>query len=544
LAAVFVRDPAGTIRFWSLGCERLYGWSAEQAVGQSAHTLLGTVFPAPPAEIEAGLLALGAWEGDVRQRRCDGEALTVSLRKVLRRDATGQPAAVLETVADVTRLREMEAQLRTLNGELEAHVRREVAAREAAQARAAHSERIQALGQLAGGIAHDFNNVLQAVQGGATLIDRRATDVTAVRRLAGMVLDAAGRGASVTRRLLAFARRGDLRAEPLDPATLLEGMREVLAAALGAAVQVRVEAAPGLPALLADRAQLETALVNLATNARDAMPDGGTLLLTATAEQVRQRLPHHPEPLKPGAYIRLAVADSGQGMDPAMLARVLEPFFTTKPAGHGTGLGLPMAKGFAEQSGGGLAVESVVGRGTTVALWLPQAEASAIATEDPRGGVRSGPARVLLAEDEPLVRELTAAQLETLGCVVLIASNGEAALALLAAGEGVDILVTDLSMPGMDGLALIRAAQTLRPGLPAVLVTGYAGDDSALAASSAVNGRFSLLRKPVTVEQLADQVAALLQASAAAGRRGGEGSWVLFSRQGWTRRGRPAPDPR
>jgi len=515
LAAVFVRALDGRIRFWSRGCERLYGWTAPEAVGRSSHELLDTVFPIPLSEVEAALFDHGEWRGDVRHRRQDGTVLTVSVHKVLRHDPDGEPGVVLESVADVTALRLVEAELRALNQGLEARVRDEVAAREVAQARAAHAERIQALGQLAGGIAHDFNNVLQSIQGGAALIGRRATDPEAVRRFSNMILDAATRGASITRRLLAFARHGDLRAEPVALAALLDGLREVLTPALGAAVQLRVEVPVDLPPVLADRGQLETALVNLAVNARDAMRQGGTLLISAMAEQIDGRLgaPNRAD-LPPGRFIRLEVRDSGEGMDQATLARVLEPFFTTKPAGQGTGLGLPMVKGFAEQSGGAIAIESRPGCGTTVLLWLPQADGAAVTETTPAAMDRSGTgsaARVLLVDDEPLVREVLAEHLEELGYEVIAAASGEEALRLLGTQARTDALVTDLSMPGMDGLALIRAVQAQRPGLPAVLLTGYAGDGAALAMTGAIAGSFTLLRKPVSGEQLADRVAALLE---------------------------------
>jgi signal transduction histidine kinase len=197
---------------------------------------------------------------------------------------------------------------------LEARVRSEVAAREDAQGRAAHAQRMQALGQLAGGIAHDFNNILQAVHGGAGLIEKRTADPDGVKRLAHMIIDAANRGASITRRLLAFARRGDLRAERIDPAGLLDGLRDVLVQALGSPITVRVESGSGLHAVMADRGQLETVLVNLATNARDAMPDGGTLTLTAVSAEVIAKLDHSPG-LGLGQYVRLAVTDTGIGMD-------------------------------------------------------------------------------------------------------------------------------------------------------------------------------------------------------------------------------------
>ncbi|HJS86528.1 MAG TPA: PAS domain-containing protein, partial [Acetobacteraceae bacterium] len=405
---------------------------------------------------------------EYRFRRHDGAWRWHMVRALPSREADGAIHRWVGTCTDIHDRYVLEEELRRLTQSLEARVEAEVAAREAAQARAAHAERMQALGQLAGGIAHDLNNVLQAVQGGTMLIERRARDPESTRRLAKMVLEAVARGASITRRLLSFARRGDLRAEPVDVAALFEGLQDILTHALGASVAVRLDVAPGLPKLLADKGQLETALVNLATNARDAMPDGGTLTLAANSVTVDGDAPH-PAGLAHGRYVRVCVKDTGTGMNQATLARVMEPFFTTKPHGKGTGLGLPMAQGFAEQSGGALHVESALGRGTTVTLWLPQAGDAppAIARPDlplreaPPGAGAGAAGRVLLVDDEAMVRETLAQELEEAGYAVLPAPDAGAALAAMGAGQEqeVDVLVTDLTMPGgMDGLALIREA--------------------------------------------------------------------------------------
>jgi PAS domain S-box-containing protein len=406
------------------------------------------------------------------------------------------------------RLLDMQQQI---NVRLELRVREEMAAREAAQQRAAHGERMQALGQIAGGIAHDFNNVLQAVLGGAALIERRPEDSARVLRNARMVLDAAKRGAAITSRLLAFARRGDLRAEIVDAAALLTDMAEVLTHTLGGAVVCVVDRSAGAPYLLADRGQLETVLVNLATNARDAMPSGGTLTLAADTELVAAGS-RHPADLAPGAYVRIEVKDTGIGMDGAVLARVTEPFFTTKEPGKGTGLGLAMAKGFVEQSGGDLAIDSTEGHGTRITLWLPSAPGGAVVAGaiESRTISRADRPCVLLVDDDPIVREVLVLSLQDAGYAVLPADSGAAALARLAAVERVDILVSDLTMPAMDGLELIRAVQAQRPNLPAVLLTGYAGDGAMLAVGGAISGTFSLLRKPVTGTQLVDRINALL----------------------------------
>ncbi len=417
----------------------------------------------------------------------------------------------------------------------------------AAQTRSAHAERMQALGQLAGGIAHDFNNILQAVQGGASLILTRAADADSVQRFAQMILDATERGTSITGRLLSFARRGELRAEPVEPEALLSGLRDVLSHTLGSGILVGVVLAPDLPPLLADKGQLETALVNLATNGRDAMPDGGSLTLTAAIEVVREGTDHAAD-LRPGRYIRLSVTDTGTGIDQPNLIRVLEPFFSTKPLGQGTGLGLSMAKGFAEQSGGGLSIVSGVPQdtvplsappgtihlsappgtvplsaphGTTVHLWLPAAvrtRTRTLAVEPVQPDMRrDNPGQcVLLVDDETMVRETLAMALEDFGYTVLAVANGAEALDLLVtAAVMVDVLVTDLSMPGIDGLELIRQAQRHRPGLPAVLLTGYAGLGAQLAVGDSVSGAFSLLSKPVTMAQLVDRIEALLAVAVA-----------------------------
>ena len=442
----------------------------------------------------------------------------------------GQLAIAWNAMAAV--LRQREDELRRHAGEMEARVaertrelmeanarlQAEIAERQQTEAALLQAQKVQAVGQLAGGIAHDFNNVLQAVLGGVSLIRRRAADGPAVQRLAGMVEDAARRGESVTRRLLAFSRREELRADTLEVGALLHGLHEVLAATLGSRIRVLVEATPGLPHVFADRGQLETVLVNLATNARDAMPAGGTLTLRA-----EQRRPQGVEGLAPGDYVRITVTDTGEGMCPSTLARASEAFFTTKPLGQGTGLGLAMARSFAQGSGGALEIVSEAGRGTEVGLWLPVMATNPVAPAAPaRPGRpetegRYRRPRVLLVDDEPIVRDVLATQLADAGFSVTESPDGNAALTQLRQGGPFDILVTDLAMPGLDGVALIREAQRSQPGLPAILVTGYAGEAASLAVGAAIAGSFTLLRKPVTGVELADHVAALLGARAEAG---------------------------
>jgi len=387
------------------------------------------------------------------------------------------------------------------------HVREE---RLAAMGNLAHGQRMEALGQLAGGVAHDINNVLQSVLGGARLIGKRSQEPD-MQRLAKLVGEAAERGGAITRRLLAFARRDSLLAEAVAVQPLLEGLREVLAHTLGAAVQVRVTVEAHTPALLADRAQLETVLVNLAINGRDAMlPQGGTLDIGAVTEIVPARASGG---LQPGAYVRLSVSDTGCGMEPETLRRATEPFFTTKEKGHGTGLGLPMVQGFCEQSGGMLDIRSLPGQGTQVRLWLPQAPALSQAQPFPAAAslATERGCNIMLVDDEPEVLAILAEGLRERGHKVVEAAGGLQALGILAADPAIELLVTDLSMPGIDGLTLIREARRLRPGLPAMLVTGFVAEAEDMLKQAARSGPIMVLRKPLPPELLSERIGALME---------------------------------
>jgi PAS domain S-box-containing protein len=495
------------------------GTTPEQAAGDGRKTVIH------PDDRER---AWAAWqqslangepfEIEYRLRMADGSyRWTLGRALPVRDPATGAITRWFGTCTDIEDSVNARETLTRSRDDLERLVAERTRDLEATRDRLAHAQRLEALGQLAGGIAHDFNNVLQAVQGGCALIERRPANAEAVRRYARMVLEAAERGATVTHRLLAFSRRSELRAEPLDVAQLLANTREILAHTLGTGIEIRVERAAGLPPLFADKGQLETVLVNLATNARDAMGSVGTLTLAAVAEvRTLDGARDQAVSLEPGPYVRLSVSDTGTGMDAATLKQAAEPFFTTKPIGKGTGLGLAMASGFAEQSGGALHIESSPGRGTTVMLWLPVANETESAAAAPQGGaeialVGEAPARILVAEDDEIVRAVLTEQLEAAGFVVLSAGSGDAALALLDAGEAVDLIVSDFSMPGMDGMALIREAQRRKPGLSAILLTGFVTAGVAeTAIGGAISGAFSVLRKPVDGRRLAERAAALI----------------------------------
>jgi PAS domain S-box-containing protein len=469
--------------------------------------------------------------------RKGGEPVWVRKSVSVARGPDGKVKWVYALVEDVTDRHCAEQQLKKLNAELEARIAQEVRARESAQAQLVQSEKLSALGQLAGGVAHDFNNILQAVVGGADLIERQADDPARIKTVAQLLRDTALRGASITRRLLAFARRDQLHAELVDVVALVDGLRELLSPALGVRIKVEIDTQPDILPAKADPNQLETVLINLATNAADAIPGDGVIRIRAREDIVGDgQTAGQPVHLAPGHYIRIETIDTGVGMDEATLARAGEPFFTTKPVGRGTGLGLSMARGFAEQSGGALAICSTVGQGTAVTIWLPRAEApesvpirmnrigapdsdrDAYAPTAKDIGVLSPQAaiqrrvRVLFVDDDPIIRELVADELAHHGFDVVHAEGGMSALEKIDAGEDIALIVSDLSMPGMDGFAFLREALRRRPGLPGIVLTGYAGDAAALTLDPLLGKTVTLLRKPVEAAVLAERIAIALSA--------------------------------
>jgi signal transduction histidine kinase len=375
-----------------------------------------------------------------------------------------------------SRVAERTAELARANADLERRVEARTREREAALAQVHEMQKLESLGRLTGGVAHDFNNLLMAVLGNLELIRKYVPDNPRLLRMVDGAIQGAERGAALTKRMLAFARRQELRPEAVDIANLIDGMTELLGRSLGPTIRITTTFDPGLVPAQIDPSQIELALLNLAVNARDAMPGGGQLSISARRETVGAA--EMPE-LAAGDYIAIAVRDTGSGMDADTRKQATEPFFTTKGRGRGTGLGLPMVHGLVAQSGGAMRIESRPQLGTTVELWLPVAAPVAPPGQARRAAGMPGagalrPCRVLVVDDDPLVVAGTAAMIEDLGHCAIEAESGAQALDMLRAEPQIDIVITDYAMPEMTGIELAARIERLRPGLPIVIASGYA----------------------------------------------------------------------
>jgi PAS domain S-box-containing protein len=373
---------------------------------------------------------------------------------VLLRDADGQPIEFAGTLTDISEQRSLESQL-------------------------IQAQKMDAIGKLTGGIAHDFNNLLAAVIGGLGLLEKRAQLEEEQRRVLGMTKRAAEQGSELVRRLLAFARRQKLEPQSINIESLRDAVSDLLTHTLGGLVDIEWQITEGAWNAFADQAQLELALVNLIINARDAMPNGGTVTVSASNRELKSEQLHG---LPAGDYVRIAVQDTGTGISREDLGKVMEPFFTTKEVGKGSGLGLSMVYGFAKQSNGAFAIESEVGKGTTAELWLPRGSVEVREPSLPVERKRAGAAlklRLLLVDDHAEVRSTTAAVLEDLGHQVVEATNGAEALKVMKNGDcNFDLLITDYAMPHQSGTEFLREARKLCPAVPALIVTGYAETDA------------------------------------------------------------------
>ena len=406
-----------------------------------------------------------------------------------------------DACARLEELQESEERLRTANETLEIRVAERTREHELALAKLHQAQKLETLGQLTGGVAHDFNNLLTPVIGNLDLLRRRLSPADPSQRLIDAGLQAASRAATLVQRLLAFARRQDLRVRPVNVGILLDGMKDLIRRSIDPAIEVEIDHPPELPPARVDPSQLELAVLNLAINARDAMPRGGKLSIEADAVSSSGG-----GELRSGDYVRITVRDTGVGMDEQTLARAIEPFFSTKGVGKGTGLGLSMVHGLAAQLGGTLHLTSRPGAGTIAEIWLPKATEAARAEDlESRAPVRaSREATILLVDDEELVRIGTAEMLSDLGYKVIEANSAAEALRLLRTGEVPDLMITDYLMPGMNGAELIEHTRRLAADMKVMLITGYSNVAEGPAAS------VPRLAKPFRQADLAEMVAQLL----------------------------------
>jgi PAS domain S-box-containing protein len=461
--AIYMLDPQGRVASWNAGAQRIKGYREAEVLGKhfgQFYTGEDAAAGRPEGNLEIARRQ-GMYEGEGWRVRKDGTRFWAHVVIDRLTDEEGRIVGFAKITRDVTEKKRAEQELAT--------------AREALF----QAQKTEAIGQLTGGVAHDFNNLLMAVLGNLELLGKWLPDAPRPQSLLDNAMAGAQRGVALTRRMLAFARRQELHPRPVDVPLLVHGMSDLLKRSLGPEVRVGTRFPLQLPRVLIDANQLELALLNLAVNGRDAMPQGGRLEIGAQAEHVAEG---HATALPAGEYVCLWIADEGHGMDAETIKRATEPFFTTKGVGKGTGLGLSMAYGLAEQSGGRLLLHSQPGKGTTVEIWLPVAPAAAEAAAPLAAPGRDAdadlhtdtPLLVLVVDDDELVLMSTMAMAEDMGYRVHGVASAEEALAYVEGGAEVDVVVTDQAMPGMTGARLARLLRERHPTLPIVLASGYA----------------------------------------------------------------------
>jgi two-component system, cell cycle sensor histidine kinase and response regulator CckA len=482
--AIVITDERGAIQYVNPAFERISGYGKEEVAGKNPRILKsGRHDREFYQEFWATLLRGETWSGVFVNRRKDGALYEEEAVISPVRDASGRVANYVAVKRDVTAERRMEEQLQ-------------------------HAQKMEAVGRLAGGVAHDFNNLLTAITGYSELVLARLEEEDPSHRDVEEIRRAAERAATLTRQLLAFSRRQVLRPKVLDLNEVVGGMRKMLARLIGEDVELVTAFGAASGRVTADPGQIEQVLVNLAINARDAMPDGGRLVVeTSDLDLDGTRAGLH-DPVRPGKYVVLSVTDTGCGMDEATMSRLFEPFFTTKEVGKGTGLGLATAYGIVAQSGGHLRAESEPGRGSTFRVYLPRVDA-----EVPRDAAPAAPRRgsetILVAEDEEMVRELVSAVLGQQGYAVLPARDGEEALRLAEEHEGsIPLLVTDVVMPRMGGIDLAVRLRSRRPGIRVLFVSGYT--DTAGKPLGVPEPGTEFLHKPFLPSVLASRVRSLI----------------------------------
>ncbi|HTN62300.1 MAG TPA: ATP-binding protein [Devosia sp.] len=503
------------------------GHSADAIVGRRFHDLL-TI----PGKIyyETHFAPLLRMQGSFNEValdivRADGSRFPVLVNAVVRQDEAGALRFIRITIFNATDRRRYESELlearrladgmskelRVLNAGLEARVLEEVEVRLKAEDALRQAQKMETLGQLTGGIAHDFNNMLAGVIGALNIIQRRLQrGDTSVDKFIDGALDSAYRAASLTQRLLAFSRQQPLAPVPLDVNKMAAGMTELLARTLGETIEVETVLGAGLWTAKADPSELENAILNMAVNARDAMPDGGKLTIETSNAYVDE-IYARANTMAEGQYVLIAVSDTGSGMAPQVLEKAFDPFFTTKGVGKGTGLGLSQVFGFARQSCGQVKIYSELGHGTTVKIYLPRQigpSTQAASSRPDAGGVPEGSEMVLVVEDDHRVRANSVEALRELGYRPVAASNGAEALALLGEYAEIALVFTDVVMPEMTGRQLVDRALAIRPDLKVLYTTGYTRN--AIVHNGVLDSGTQFLQKPYSIQQLARKVRAVL----------------------------------
>jgi PAS domain S-box-containing protein len=456
--AIYMLTPDGHVRTWNAGAQRIKGYAPEEIIGRHFSTFYASEDRAA-GRPQIGLrtaAAVGRFESEGWRVRKDGTRFWASVVIDAVHDDDGQLIGFAKITRDITERRAAQEQL------------------EKAREALFQSHKMEALGQLTGGVAHDFNNLLMAVLGSLELMKKHVTELPRLARLVDNAIQGAQRGASLTQRMLAFARQQELKQEAVQVPQLIRGMLDLIERTIGGGVRIETELNDDLPPIATDPNQLESALLNLSVNARDAMPDGGTITISASEETIDED--RTDETLIPGRYLRICVADTGVGMAPETISRATDPFFTTKEVGKGTGLGLSMVKGLVEQSGGKLRIHSEVGKGTGIELWFPTTceEAHPARPSSPVERTGIGQRTILVVDDDSLVLLNTAMMLEDLGHTVLQAGSGAEALTLLEGAAGIDLVITDQIMPKMTGIQLTEVIHSRWPDIRVILATGYA----------------------------------------------------------------------
>jgi PAS domain S-box-containing protein len=476
--AIYMLEPDGTIASWNPGARRFKGYEADEILGRNYSCFFTEEDQAAglPRQALETAAREGRFEAEGIRVRKDGSRFWVNAVLDPIRDAAGNLLGFAKITRDITERRAAQEEL------------------EQARAELFQAQKLQALGELTGGIAHDFNNLLTVIRGSAELLRTDGLSDARRRRYLDAIIETADRATNLTSHLLAFGRRQPLKPEAVDLNLRLDAFVEMVSRTIGSKTEIVLDPAPELWPVEVDATQLESALLNAAINARDAMPGGGRLTIRA------YNVPGHDG----GAdMVCVSLTDTGEGMPKEVLDRVFDPFFTTKPIGKGTGLGLSQIHGFAAQSGGHAEIDSVVGQGTTLRIFLPRASGAAAGNQSCETGLaKGGGATVLLVEDNDQVRAFAESLLADLDYRVVSAASAEEALEALAAQE-IDLLFTDVMMPGMSGLELAQQASAARPNLPVVLASGYSEEMAGRAAAA-----FETLAKPYGAATLGAALAA------------------------------------